>query len=145
MALFDIFKKKKKVEEKKKEIKKKEIKKKVKKPAVPVKEIKKPAVRPQPQKTSAIAYRVLKMPQVTEKATDLTKKNQYVFRVFRETNKKEIKKTIEDLYGVDVLNVKIINIPAKQRRLGRSKGWRQAYKKAIVRVKEGQKIEVLPR
>jgi len=43
------------------------------------------------------------------------------------------------------MDVKIINVPAKRRRLGRISGWRKGYKKAIVRLKEGQKIEVLPR
>ena len=106
---------------------------------------KKPPAPPKSKKVSEIAYRVLKIPQVTEKATDLVKKNQYVFRVFTGANKKDIKKTIEDIYGVDVLDVKVIKVPAKQRRLGRIKGWRKAYKKAIIRIKEGQKIELLPR
>jgi len=91
------------------------------------------------------AYRVLKGPQVTEKATDLTKKNQYVFKIWPEVNKAEVKRAIEDLYGVDVLSVKTINVPSRQRRLGRIKGWRSGYKKAIVKIREGQKIEVLPR
>ena len=91
------------------------------------------------------AYRILKTPQVTEKSTDLTEKNQYVFKVFPETNKVEIKKAVSELYGVDVLDVKIIKVPAKKRRLGKISGWRKGYKKAIVKVKKGQKIEVLPR
>jgi large subunit ribosomal protein L23 len=91
------------------------------------------------------SYKVLKIPHVTEKATDLTKENKYVFRVWPGSNKIEIKKTIEDLYDVDVISVKIINVPSKQRRLGRTLGWRKGYKKAIVKIKEGQKIEVLPR
>lgn len=91
------------------------------------------------------AYRILKTPHVTEKATDLAAKNQYVFNVLPRANKVEIGKAIESLYGVDVLNVKIINIPPKRRRLGKQKGWREGYKKAIVRIKKGQKIEVLPR
>lgn len=88
---------------------------------------------------------ILKSLHITEKATDLVKKNQYVFRVVPKANKTEIKKAIESLYGVDVLNVKIINIPKKQRRLGKQIGWRKGYKKTIVKIKEGQKIEVLPR
>ena len=91
------------------------------------------------------AYKILKTPQVTEKATDLVKKNQYVFKVYSRANKVEIEKAIENLYGVDVLGVKIINLPPKKRRLGKIRGWRKGYKKAIVRIKEGQKIEVLPR
>ena len=89
--------------------------------------------------------KILKSPHVTEKATDLTKKNQYIFKVYPDANKTEIKKAIENLYGVDVLEVKIISIPRKRRRLGRISGWRKGYKKAIVKIKEGQKIEVMPR
>ena len=91
------------------------------------------------------AYRALKTPQVTEKATGLVGQNQYVFKVWPRTNKVETKKAIEDLYGVDVVSVKIINVPRKRRRLGKISGWRKGYKKAIVKIKEGQKIEVLPR
>ena len=91
------------------------------------------------------AWRVLKTPQVTEKATGLVGQNQYVFKVWPRANKVETKKAIEDLYGVDVISVKIIKVPRKRRRLGRISGWRRGYKKAIVKIKEGQKIEVLPR
>ena len=91
------------------------------------------------------AFRILKSPHVTERATDLVAKNRYVFNVWKRTNKNEIKKAVEDIYGVDVLNVRIINVPAKKRKLGRIEGERAGYKKAIVRVKEGQKIEILPR
>ena len=98
-----------------------------------------------PKKISGQAYRVIKRPHVTEKATDLTSKNQYIFEVFQDSNKNQVKKAVEDIYGVDVMDVNIINIPRKRRRLGRTEGWRGGYKKAIVRIKEGQKIEVLPR
>jgi len=91
------------------------------------------------------AWRVLKTPQVTEKATGLVGQNQYVFKVWPKANKVETKKAIEDLYGVDVVSVKIIKVPRKRRRLGKISGWRRGYKKAIVKIKEGQKIEVLPR
>lgn len=147
MALLNIFKRKKK-EGKKKEAKPKIAKKKVVPKAAKLQPAKaKPAAKaaPKPKKTPVIAYRVLRTPQITEKATDLTKNNQYVFKVFAEANKKDVKKTVEDLYGVDVVKVRMINIPRKQRRLGRVEGWRKAYKKAVVRIKEGQKIELLPR
>jgi len=91
------------------------------------------------------AWKILKTPHITEKATDLVGKNQYAFKIWPGANKVEIKKAIEDLYGVDVMSVKIINIPRKGRRLGRISGWRTGYKKAIIKIKEGQKIEVLPR
>ena len=97
------------------------------------------------EKKTGEAWKVLRTPHITEKATDLAGKNQYVFRVWPRTNKTELKKAIEDLYGVDVVSVKIIKVPGKRRRLGRVSGWRKGYKKAIIKIKEGQKIEVLPR
>ncbi len=141
MAIFDVFKKKKKEHEKPQ---KKEKPKAEKRPVK--KEAKKPAVVPsKPKKVSGSSYRVLRAPQVTEKATDLLEKNQYIFKVFPDANKTEIKKTIESAYGVDVEAVRIINIPRKKRRLGRVEGWQEGYKKAIVKIREGQKIEILPR
>jgi len=114
------------------------------KPVEEAEEIKKEIVVPKKEKTGE-AYKILKTPQVTEKATDLVKKNQYVFKVYSRANKNEVKKAIESVYGVDVISVRVINVPAKRRRLGRQRGWRKGYKKAIVKIKAGQKIEVLPR
>ena len=138
MPILNIFKKKKKLKEE--EVKEEE------KP-VKAAEVRPPQATPQAKREKVIgeAYRILKAPQVTEKATELAKQNQYVFKVYPGANKIEIKKAIEDLYEVDVLDVKIIKVPRKRRRLGRIRGWRKGYKKAIVKIKEGQKIEVLPR
>ncbi len=91
------------------------------------------------------AFRVLKYPHVTEKATDLTASNQYVFKIYPRANKTDVKKAIEKVFGVDVTGVRVINIPKKKRRLGKIKGFKEGYKKAIVKIKEGQKIEVLSR
>jgi len=89
--------------------------------------------------------KILIAPQITEKATMLAQKNQYVFKVYPGANKNEIKKAIEKLYDIQVLDVKIINIPGKKRRLGRISGWKKGYKKAIVKIKEGQKLEIMPK
>lgn len=97
------------------------------------------------RKKTGISVRILKEPHITEKATDLTKYNQYVFRIFSNANKSEVKKAVEETYGVDVVSVGIINVRAKERRMGRIKGTSKGYKKAIVKIKEGQKIELLPR
>lgn len=129
---MDFFKKKPKKEEKK--IEEKAVQ--APKPVPP----KKPRVG-----AAAEAYKVLKGPHVTERASDLTAKNQYVFKIWPRANKAAVKKAVEDIFGVDVLGVKIVNVPRKKRRLGRTEGFRKGYKKAIVQVKEGQKIEILPR
>jgi len=99
----------------------------------------------QKEKRTTNVYRILKSVHISEKATDLIKSNQYVFKIFPQSNKTEIKKAIENVYRVNVLSVKIIKVPRRKRRLGRISGWRKGYKKAIVKIKEGQKIEILPR
>lgn len=138
MSVFDFLKK-------RKEVKKRKRKKKIKPEEKPVKEL--PAPKPKPKKRipkKSRAYRILKAPHITEKSTDLTRKNQYTFLVLEKANKVEVRKAIEDIYNVEVTDVKMINVPAKRRRLGRTLGWKKGYKKAIVKVKEGQKIDVLP-
>lgn len=143
MALRDIFKRKKKPESKKEEVEK---------PAKEVKEAKKekaevtkiPKIKRKRPKGVGV-YRIIKAPHITEKATNLAKMNQYVFKVYPKANKTEIKKAIEELYDVDVLDVKIINIPKKQRRVGKTLGWKKGYKKAIIKIEKGQKIDVMPR
>lgn len=127
MPIFDIFKRK----------KKKEVpERKVEKPKEPVKP-KKVKKRP------VLAYKILKSPHITEKATRLAQENQYTFKVFKKANKTEIKKAISELYGVDVESVRIVQKPSRQRRIGRQIGKKPGYKKAIVKIKPGQKIETL--
>ena len=154
MSIFDIFKKSK-GKVKKKPLKRKE--KKVERKSVE-KEI--PAKIPAKKKTgkdsgkksvleqkriSRTAYRVLGPAHVTEKATILTESDQYIFRVLPGSNKEEIKQVVGELYGVDVVSVRVITTKGRKRRLGKIKGWTKGYKKAIVRIKKGQKIEILPR
>lgn len=97
------------------------------------------------EKIPAIAYKVLVSPHITEKATDLSAKNQYIFKVFPGANKIQIKRAIEELYNVDVLGVKTIRVPRKPRRFGRFTGYRSGYKKAMVKIRQGQKIDVMPK
>jgi len=137
MGLKDIFRKKK--EEKKKKEKKEGKERKEKKEKKEKKRKKEREGRVYSQ------WGVLRFPHISEKATKLAEENQYVFNVYKQANKTEIKKAIEGLYGVDVLSVKVINIPKRRRRLGRITGWRKGYKKAIVKIKKGQKIEIIPR
>ena len=96
------------------------------------------------RKTKSASF-VLVSPRITEKAVNLQDDNQYVFKVTAKANKSEVKKAVEGVYNVDVLKVRMINIPAKKKRLGRTMGWQAGYKKAIVSVRKGQIIEILPR
>jgi len=141
MAIFDIFRKKKKVEEKKE--KKVEVK-----PIEKMEEelAEKPVLKERKKrKRMDGAYRILKTPHITEKATDLMENNQYIFKVYEDSNKQEVKKAVESVYGVDVISVNMINIPRKRKRLGKSTGWKKGGKKAIVRIKKGQEIEIIAR
>ncbi len=88
------------------------------------------------------SYSVLRELHISEKATYLSDENKYVFKVYSNTNKLEIKKSIEGIYGVDVLAVNVITIPHKKRRMGKTEGFKKGYKKALVTIKEGQKIEI---
>ena len=150
MPLLDIFKRKK-IKKEKERIKPEEIKDYYPPTTLPIKggAPEKPPNKAKPLKVKESkigdTWRVLKTPQVTEKAAGLVGQNQYVFKVWPRANKVEAKKAIEGLYGVDVISVKIIKVPRKRRRLGKIQGFRKGYKKAIVKIKEGQKIEVLPR
>jgi|AntAceMinimDraft_8_1070364.scaffolds.fasta_scaffold20172_3 large subunit ribosomal protein L23 len=106
----------------------------------PVKEVK-----PKKGRVSESSYKVFVAPLVTEKTSMLEKESKYVFKVFPKANKTKIKQAIEDLYKVDVLTVRIINIPRKPRKIGRHKTWKKGYKKAIIKLKKGQRIDILSR
>ncbi len=84
----------------------------------------------------------LKKPHISEKATDLAEKGFYTFKVEKGSNKKEIKKEVEKKYKVEVMGVRVVNIPSKKRRVGRTEGTKKGYKKAIVKVKKGQVIDL---
>lgn len=90
------------------------------------------------------AYKILKEPHVSEKATVLNEQDKYVFKVYPESNKIETKKAVETLYGVRVKDVNIVNVPRKRKIFRGREGFKSGYKKAIVTLEKGQKIEILP-
>jgi len=79
--------------------------------------------------------------RITEKATALQGQNQYIFEIDKRTTKPEIKKAIEKEYKVTVVRVNTINSPAKPKHFGRHVHKTSGVAKAIVTIKEGQKIE----
>ena len=78
----------------------------------------------------------------TEKGTRLAKLNQYILRVAREANKIQIKEAVEELFKVTVKQVNTLTMPGKWRRLTRQRGQRPDWKKAVVSLAPGQKIEL---
>lgn len=87
---------------------------------------------------------LIKYPLITEKGTQLGQQGKYLFLVEKEANKPEIKKIVEKVYKVKVADVNVLNIKPKPRRLGRTLGVKPGYKKAIVTLKPGQKLDILP-
>ncbi len=86
---------------------------------------------------------VIRRPLITEKATGLQEKlNQYAFEVDPRSNKIEIKRAVEVRFNVQVTKVCTMNVPGKLKRLGRFTGRRPNWKKAIVTLAEGEKIEL---
>lgn len=81
-------------------------------------------------------------PVITEKTAAAAEKNVYTFKVASQANKIEIKKAIEEAFGVKVAKVNTLNTKSKAKRVGRYTGKTQAYKKAIVTLKDGEKIEL---
>ena len=85
---------------------------------------------------------VLIAPHVTEKtATAMQNNNQYTFRVKRNATKTDIKAAVELMFEVKVKGVQVVNEPGKQRRFGRMLGRTQDWKKAYVRLADGQAID----
>lgn len=87
-------------------------------------------------------FQVLYSPWVTEKATlCLNTGNQVVFKVDPGANKRQIKAAVEKMFQVNVLSVQTVSMQGKQKRVGRVAGQRKDWKKAIVRLQEGQSID----
>jgi large subunit ribosomal protein L23 len=81
-------------------------------------------------------------PVVTERTTDASEAGIYTFIVAKDANKVEIRQAIESLFGVKVAGVRTMNYRGKWRRVGRSIGRRPAYKKAVVQLAAGERIDV---
>lgn len=121
---------------------KKPVKKPIPKPKEKVEVVKRPPVK---KKDLREIYKILKEPHISEKATVLTDQNKYVFKIMPRANKVETKKAVENLYGVRVKGVNIVNVHRKRRVLRGVEGFKTGYKKAIVTLEKGEKIEIVPR
>lgn len=82
------------------------------------------------------AYQIIKKPILTEKSYAAIPYKKYVFEVDANANKIEIKKAVEDLFGVSVLKVNTVSVKGKERKRGRTVGKTSDYKKAYVELTE---------
>jgi len=92
-----------------------------------------------------MASQVVLRPVISEKSMDETQRGKYTFRVHGDANKFQVKAAVEELFKVDVLTVNVSVMKAKEksrnRKRTRIKGWTSPWKRAVVTIAAGQKIE----
>ncbi len=87
-------------------------------------------------------FEVIRRPLVTEKNTSLQAQGKYAFEVAREANKNQVKQAVEKAFKVNVTAVNIISVRGRERRIGRRMVTGSSWKKAVVTLKTGDKIQI---
>ena len=87
-------------------------------------------------------FEVIRRPLVTEKNTTLQAQGKYAFEVAREANKNQVKQAVEKAFKVSVTAVNIITVRGRERRVGRRIVTGSGWKKAVVTLKTGDKIQI---
>ena len=88
-------------------------------------------------------HQVIIRPVISEKSYNLIEtENQYTFQVDRRANKNQIKRAVEEAFGVKVYKVNTVNVKSKPKRQGLTQGRTASWKKAVVRLAEGERIEL---
>ena len=85
------------------------------------------------------AYDIILTPVISEQSMDVAAEKKYTFKVATDANKTQVKLAIEEIFGVEVAKVNIMNYDGKVKRMGRYEGRTAAYKKAIVTLTEKSK------
>lgn len=85
---------------------------------------------------------IIVKPIVTEKSVTLMEENKYTFKVSMSANKIEIKNAIQEIFKVKVVDVNTMRVSGKKKRMGRTEGRTSDWKKAIVKLAEGDQIEI---
>jgi large subunit ribosomal protein L23 len=88
------------------------------------------------------ARQVLIAPVVSEKSYALIEQNKYSFRIHEKAHKLQVRQAVEELFDVSVQGVNIVKVQSKPKRRGMSRGRRPGWKKAIVQLAPGDKIEI---
>lgn len=91
-----------------------------------------------------VAHDVIVRPHISEKSVSKNTEGKYVFEIYSGVSKKDVTSAIEDLYGVKVEKVNRISVKPKNKRYRRDVGSKPRHDKAVVTLKEGHGIEVLP-
>ena len=90
----------------------------------------------------ATNHEILVRPIITEKNTMLNDRGKYTFEVLQDANKIEIKRAVEEIFKVKVTTVNTLKVPGKMRRFGQKAGMTRVWKKAIVTLAAGERIEL---
>ncbi len=85
------------------------------------------------------AYDIILEPVISEQSMDVAQDKKYTFKVAKDANKTQVKLAIEEIFGVEVARVNIMNYDGKVKRMGRNVGRTAAYKKAIVTLTDKSK------
>jgi large subunit ribosomal protein L23 len=85
---------------------------------------------------------ILISPVVSEKSYGQIVENRYTFKVHQDAHKTQIRQAVEQLFDVHVVAVNVIKVQPKPKRRGLIKGTRRGWKKAVVQVKAGEKIDI---
>lgn len=89
-------------------------------------------------------HMVLRRPLITEKSTAKQGEvNQYFFEVDKKATKHDVRNAVEDIFNVTVVSVRTLNVHGKRKRVGKNVGMTSDWKKAVVTIKEGERIEIL--
>jgi large subunit ribosomal protein L23 len=88
------------------------------------------------------ARQILIAPVVSEKSYSLIEADKYSFRVHPKAHKTQIRQAVEELFGVKVVSVNVLQVRPKPKRRGLSRGTKPGWKKAVVQLREGDKIEI---
>ncbi|MFC1643647.1 50S ribosomal protein L23 [Chlamydiota bacterium] len=89
-------------------------------------------------------HQIILHPVISEKGTALNEsQNKYIFAIDPKANKIEVKKAIEEMFKVKVLNVNTANVSGKKKRIRQQLGMTSAWKKAIITLREGDKIQFI--
>ncbi|MBQ1631101.1 MAG: 50S ribosomal protein L23 [Firmicutes bacterium] len=85
------------------------------------------------------AYDVILTPVISEQSMDVAADKKYTFKVAKDANKTQVKLAVEEIFGVEVAKVNIMNYSGELKRMGRYSGLTPSYKKAIVTLTPGSK------
>ncbi len=88
------------------------------------------------------SFGILLHPHITEKTASPLHGRTYTFAIVPKANKMGVKNAIERRYQVHVVDIRTVTIPGKEIRRGKQIGWKQGMKKAVVKLKEGEQIEL---